>query len=335
MTEAEEVEIVCQDGYRLRGHLWRTDGASRGTVIVNPATAVLAKYYHYYARFLTQNGFDVLTYDYRGIGLSRPERLRGCGFRWSDWGELDFDAAVRFAKSHDPDATLLVVGHSFGGFLPGLAESAVLVDRMLTVGAQYAWWRDYAAHRRVPLFLKWHVVMPVVTAVCGYFPGRRLGWLEDMPSGVANEWSFRKDRMELSHPPRKRDALLRRFAAVTAPILAVTVWDDEYAPPVAVKRGLSYYTSSDRIFIHLDSKDLGHDSVGHFGLFHSRHADGFWQQTLSWLAEGRNPWQAKARPSPRNRSSAIWGEHGIPVEPVHGRTIHHEGNAGPGTPCER
>ncbi|MFC4172534.1 serine aminopeptidase domain-containing protein [Microvirga sp. GCM10011540] len=294
MREPEEVEIACADGYRLRGHLWRTDGSSQGTVIVNPATAVLARYYHYYAGFLAQNGFDALTYDYRGIGLSRPQRLRGCGFRWSDWGELDFDAAVRFAKTHDPDGCLLVVGHSFGGFLPGLAESAVLVDRMLTVGAQYAWWRDYAPHKRVPLFVRWHVFMPVVTALCGYFPGRRLGWLEDMPAGVANEWSFRRARMELNHPPDRRDALLRRFAAVTAPILAVTLSDDEYAPPVAVKRGLSYYKSAERAFVHLDPADLGHSAIGHFGLFHSRHTDGFWKQSLAWLAEGANPWERRS-----------------------------------------
>lgn len=290
MREPDEVEIACEDGYRLRGHLWRAGGASMGTVIVNPATGVLAKYYHYYARFLTENGFDALTYDYRGIGLSRPERLRGCGFRWSDWGELDFNAAVRFAKTHDPDGSLIVVGHSIGGFLPGFAESAVLVDRMLTVGAQYAWWRDYAAHRRAHLFVKWHIAMPLITALCGYFPGRRLGWLEDLPAGVANEWSFRKAQMELSHPLEKREQVLRRFAAVTAPILAVTLTDDEYAPPVAVRRGLQYYTSSDRAFICLTPDDLGYDRIGHFGLFHARHRDDFWKLTLPWLSEGTNPW---------------------------------------------
>ncbi len=57
----------------LAGHLWRaSNGDPIGAVIVNPATGVLARYYHRYARFLAGHGFDVLTYDYRGIGLSRP-----------------------------------------------------------------------------------------------------------------------------------------------------------------------------------------------------------------------------------------------------------------------
>jgi hypothetical protein len=53
---------------------------------------------------------------------------------------------------------------------------------MLTVGAQYAYWRDYAVRRRAQLLLKWHVIMPALTTLCGYFPGRRLGWLEDRPA---------------------------------------------------------------------------------------------------------------------------------------------------------
>jgi predicted alpha/beta hydrolase len=308
MRDPEEIEIACDDGYKLRGHLWRTDGASQGIVIVNPATGVVARYYHYYARFLTENGFDVLTYDYRGIGLSRPERLRGSGIRWRDWGELDFDAVVRFSKSIDPDGSLLVVGHSIGGIVPGLAESSPLVDRMLTVGAQYAYWRNYAPHRRKRLFLKWHIFMPAITALCGYFPGRRLGWLEDLPAGVANEWTFRKARLELCHPPDQRDQVLRRFSAIKAPILAIGVSDDELAPPPAIESGLAYFTSAEQALVSIAPHDLGHERIGHFGLFHARHRDDFWKMTIPWLTEGRHLWRDKGEAA-HERGLALCNEH--------------------------
>jgi predicted alpha/beta hydrolase len=185
--EPEAVSIVCRDGFRLGGHLWRPHRGSSGTIIVNPATGVLARYYRYYAKFLAEQGFAVLTYDYRGIGDSRPARMRGTGFRWRDWGELDFEAAVAWARNRDPQGLLAVVGHSIGGFLPGFAVAAIRVDRFLTVGAQYAYWRDYAAASRARLVLKWHLAMPAITTAFGYFPGRRLGWLEDLPAGVAHE----------------------------------------------------------------------------------------------------------------------------------------------------
>ncbi|MEG9501951.1 MAG: alpha/beta fold hydrolase [Methylorubrum extorquens] len=289
----EAVAIRCRDDYLLHGHLWRTNPRREpvlGTIIVNPATGVLARYYHAYARFLAEHGFDVLTYDYRGIGASRPGTLRACGIRWRDWGELDFDAAVRWTRGRQ-GGPLSVVGHSIGGFLPGFAEAANLVDRFLTVGAQFAYWPDYDAGSRLRMVAKWHLAMPAVTALAGYFPGRRLGWLEDLPAGVAYEWSFRRARMELSYPPGQREAILARFAAVGAPILAVGTTDDEFGTLSAIRRGLGYYTSSPRTQVQLTPAALSATTIiGHFSLFHPSRSGTFWTSALDWLRDGRNPW---------------------------------------------
>jgi predicted alpha/beta hydrolase len=291
--EAEAVRIPCRDGIELGGHVWKAvTRECRGSVLINPATGVAARYYHHYARFLAGHGFTVLTYDYRGIGLSRPDRLRGCGYRWRDWGEKDFDAALAFMAGREgPPA---VVGHSIGGFLPGLSERAPLVSRMLTVGAQYGYWRDYARKDRLRLFLKWHVAMPALTALCGYFPGRRLGWLEDLPAGVATDWAFQQARMELRHPPAERAAALARFEAVRAPVLAIAVSDDPIATPQAIRRGLSYYRNAPVEEVMLTPEDFGRPAIGHFDLFHARHAAGFWLDTLLWLRDGTNPWPGRA-----------------------------------------
>jgi predicted alpha/beta hydrolase len=289
----EAVDIVCRDGLILHGHFWPAPDNAVASVIINPATGVLARYYHYYADFLAGEGFDVLTYDYRGIGLSRPERLRGCGYRWRDWGEQDFDAALRFMDALRPGQPLHVVGHSIGGYLPGLSPRASRIDRMLTMGAQYAYWPDYAARHRLRLFLKWHVAMPALTALFGYFPGKRLGWLEDLPAGVANEWSFRGARMERTHPAGERGDVLQRFAAVKAPILAVTMADDEIGTVAAVRRTLDYYRNAEVTQVLLEPSVYGLDAIGHFSLFHSRHAQGFWRDSVYWLRDGVNPWPEK------------------------------------------
>lgn len=301
--QAKPAPVVfnCADGIELHGDLWGGPGTG-AVVIVNPATGVLARYYHRYAAYLASQGFSVITYDYRGIGRSRPKSLRKTGFRWSDWGTLDFAAVLDFACEMAAGRPVMVVGHSIGGFLPGLAPGFERCSAMLTVGAQFAYWQDYAPHKRLAFFLKWHVAMPLLASLFGYFPGRALGWLEDLPAGVAYEWAFRRAKVERSFPAAQRQPILNRLAAFGGPLQAVTAEDDPYGSPQAVSRSLSYYTRAQKNLIVIAPADLGVSAIGHFDLFHAKHQGRFWTQTAGWLArKGREPLHI-APPSPRGLS---------------------------------
>jgi predicted alpha/beta hydrolase len=284
-----EIDIRCADGVVLTGHHWcaaRPD--VEGIVVINPATGVKANYYHHYARFLSAHGFEVLTFDYRGIGLSRPEKLTRCGWDWRHWGERDVEAVL--ALAHQSSLPVSIVGHSIGGVLPGYAPGAAKVARMLTMGAQYAWWRDYPAHKRRSMYLKWHVLMPALTAMAGYFPGRRLNWLEDLPDGVAYQWGRGGPELEARCDPAKRAEIHERFAKIRAPILAIGVTDDPFGTHAAISRAHRYYSGAALTKVMLAPEDLAAESIGHFDLFHARHAAGFWLDTLLWLRDGINPW---------------------------------------------
>jgi predicted alpha/beta hydrolase len=286
------IEIACADGIVLKGHRWcaaRPD--VEGIVVINSATGVRADYYHHYACFLSAHGFEVITFDYRGIGLSRPERLTRCGWNWRQWGERDVEAAVALALTSRLPVS--VVGHSIGGVLTGYAPSAAKIRRMLTMGAQYAWWRDYPADQRRRMFLKWHLLMPMLTACAGYFPGRRLNWLEDLPDGVAYQWSRGGSELEARLDPDARALIHSRFAAVSAPILAIGVTDDPFGTSAAISRAHGYYVGAEVTKVMLAPGDLALESIGHFDLFHARHAMGFWLDTLLWLRDGVNPWPGR------------------------------------------
>lgn len=284
-VEPRQTTFYCTDGVALGGHLWSRPGAS-AVVVISPATGVLARYYHRYAKFLAEHGLEVITYDYRGIGASRPSDLRSCGYRWSDWGTKDFaavlDAAVKLASGRP----IMVVGHSIGGFLPGLAPGFDRCAAFLSVGGGYAYYRDYAPGSRVVNILKWHAVMPAITAALGYFPGRRLGWLEDLPAGVAFDWAFRPAQIERSFPKTQRREILARLAAFRGPLLAVAATDDPFATPSAIDRALRYYSCAARRVVFVAPSDLGVARIGHFDLFHSKHRNGFWHATLEWLTTG-------------------------------------------------
>jgi predicted alpha/beta hydrolase len=287
--QGEPIEIRCDDDIVLKGHCWRSSAPCReGMVVINPATGVKAAYYHHYARFLAAHGFDAVTFDYRGIGLSRPARLARRGWDWRHWGERDVQAVLALALGQG--LPVLVVGHSIGGVLAGYAPSASKAERIMTVGAQYAWWRDYAPEGRWRMYLKWHLLMPALTAVTGYFPGRRLNWLEDLPDGVAYQWSRGGRDLEDRLEPAGRKEIHDRFAAVEAPILAIGVSDDPFGTREAISRAHRYYANAGLTKVMLNPADFSADRIGHFDLFHARHETGFWLDTLLWLREGINPW---------------------------------------------
>jgi predicted alpha/beta hydrolase len=290
------------DGYTIKGFFWRhreQGGEERPVAIINPATSVRCRYYFRFAAYLFDNGFDVVAYDYRGIGESRPASLRGFQGSWLDWGHLDFDAVLRYAARSFPDQPIHVVAHSVGGFVIGLAPSNHLISRIFTMGAQFAHWRDYATGHRIRMLAKWHLTMPLLTALFGYFPGKRLGWLEDTPKGVVRDWGFSRKRIEdtcrsgtLALENVDRQALVRQFGAVTAPTLAVSVTDDEFGTVAAVERLLSYFGNSPATHLRISPASIAEKEIGHFAFFHSRFEKALWPIPLGWLKSGQLPGDA-------------------------------------------
>ncbi|PSS58124.1 alpha/beta fold hydrolase [Pseudomonas sp. BBP2017] len=275
------------DGYPLGGFCWRhpLPDSTRAVVIINAATSVRCSYYARFAQYLFSHGFDVMTYDYRGIGESRPVSMRHFKASWTDWGALDFEAMLQRAAREFPGQPVDVVGHSFGGCAAGLAPSSAQLRRLVTVGAQFAYWRDYASDSRWRLFGKWHVLMPLLTRLFGYFPGKRLGWLEDTPAGVVKDWSTLTAAYELR--PSGKALVDLPFAQVTAQTLAISLTDDPFGTVAAIERLLGYFRSSPRSHLRIAPGDIDEAQIGHFAFFHSRFQARLWPIALQWLQQGQ------------------------------------------------
>ena len=296
----EPFKEPAADGFLLGGFTWRhaVQDTQRPVVIINAATSVRCRHYSRFADYLFANDFDVITYDYRGIGESRPASLKRLKASWSDWGALDFEAMLKRAQREFPDQPIDVVGHSFGGCAAGLGASGRLIRRLVTVGAQFAYWRDYAPAHRWRMLGKWHVVMPLITMLYGYFPGKRLGWLEDTPAGVVRDWSTPTARYE--RRPSGQDLHIRNFAAVTAKALAISVSDDPYGTIPAIERLLGYFTHASNTHLRIAPEDIGEKEVGHFAFFRSAYQATLWPIALSWLQNGELAPGTPGRTVPRS-----------------------------------
>lgn len=304
LVHATPVFFEAADGFRLHGQLWQPEQVQPHTaMLINPATGVAARYYNRYAAYLASHGYLVLTYDYRGIGASRPASLRGLRATKHDWGALDCEAAIQTLHQKSPALPMMAACHSIGGFALGLAPSATRIERALFVGCQYAYWQDYRWLLRVPMWLNWHLTMPLLTWIFGYFPGKTLRWLEDLPAGVAMEWAtrfhpdFHKRYHRLPHAlsPVPGNELESRMGALKAEILAVADARDPFATLSATRRLLDYFHQCRREFTQIYPRREGLPKLGHFGFFHDRFRESLWRKSLTWFQTGQNPWPNSVR----------------------------------------
>ncbi|UOD49870.1 alpha/beta hydrolase family protein [Orrella daihaiensis] len=297
-ASAQPITFKAADGYVLAGHCWTNHRVQAPVVVINAATSVDSRYYARFARYLYEHGFNVITYDYRGIGGSRHGALKELKAGWLDWGELDFEGALYEVQQRFPGSSIHTVGHSVGGVLVGLAPSNQRLSRVFTMGAQHAYWPDYLLSQRWAMRLRWHGIMPILTRLFGYFPGKRLGWLEDTPAGVVRDWTIASEDFVDTYLPSKGylasrqltasqcEELRGRFAQMTAPTLAFSVTDDPYGTVPAIERLLSNFVGSQTTHLRLSPNDINVQQIGHFGFFHSRFEKTLWPIVLEWLKDG-------------------------------------------------
>ncbi len=273
------VELQAVDGQRLAAH-WhvaapRPGGVARGAVVLAPATGVPQSFYLRFAQWLATQGVDALRFDFRGTAASRPARLRGFVADFSHWA-LDLDAALAFTLAQGAPRVSLI-GHSIGGFLAPVAAHAPQLHRLVLVGAQSAYWRDFPQPQRWPMALMWHGVLPAVTQLVGYFPGRALRLGEDLPRGVAMAWAARPWR-----DPWDVAAFASAYARALPPTHLVAADDDAFATPEAMAR-VARRLSATATQTHTLVTGTGTESrrrIGHFGPFRSACAAQVWPRLL-------------------------------------------------------
>src|SRR5882724_4856850 len=92
--------ITTDDGFAIAGQTHGDAAQCRAGVLLVGAMGVDQRYYGAFAQWLAVQGFFVVTFDYRGMGDSRPPRyrtsLRGFEADVTTWATRDVAAAVDF-----------------------------------------------------------------------------------------------------------------------------------------------------------------------------------------------------------------------------------------------
>lgn len=273
----QEFVVTTADGFPLAvRRLTPPDPVDR--IVLASATGVPQGFYRRFAEYAAARGYDVVTFDYRGIAGSAPSRLAGFRMDYRDWGRLDLAAVIGRVTADGGD--VLLVGHSFGGLALGLLPQPGLVRAAHFFGSGSGWrgWMSRWERARVSLLL--NVVGPLTARAFGYVPGRRLGMGEDLPTDVFRQW-----RRWCGYPgfwfedPAVAEEMTAAFDRVRTPIVAATSVDDPWIVPVARDRFMAHYRRADVVRVDLDPQDYGLRALGHLGYFRDG-AQPLWDEVL-------------------------------------------------------
>jgi predicted alpha/beta hydrolase len=273
--EPEPFPLAARDGRPLGARLFRPPGPARGAALLVNAMGVGQGYYAPLAAWLAGEGFLVATFDYRGVGRSRAGSLREERADVLDWARLDAAAALEALAAEAAGLPLTWVGHSLGGQILPFVDHGRLA-RAVTIATGSGYWRENTPALRRVSWLLWFVAVPLALPLFGYFPGRRLGMVGDLPRGVMAQWRrwcLDPDYLVGVVGPEARAA----FAAVEVPITALSFEDDEYMSWRNTESLHAFYAGTSVRHLRPGREEAG--PVGHFGFFRAGR-EALWRRLL-------------------------------------------------------
>jgi predicted alpha/beta hydrolase len=265
-------------------------------VLIGGAMGVKQDYYAPFAEWLAEQGFAVMTFDYRGMGDSRPSAqatsLRGFDADLFSWAR-DYDSAIDALRGRAPGVPLYLIGHSLGAQLPGLLRNRANIAGLLSVAAGSGYWRDNAPQLKRTVLYFWHALVPLATGLFGYFPGKRLRKVGDLPRGVILQWR-RWCLDPRYHVGAEGAAVREQFEQVRFPVVALSITDDELMTERGTQVLVDCYANAPRRVERIAPADVKVNRIGHFGFFRDQFQSSLWARSVALLQGFNVPQETSA-----------------------------------------
>lgn len=274
-----QTEILrTRDGHNISLRIFQQPGAPSGRVLViGPGAGLAQDFYAPLAEYSAERGLTVVTFDYRGIGQSGNGPLKGNPATLRQWANHDLDAVLRHVHNRFPRQEVVFLGHCISGEMAGIAPASEYIHRLVLVSCALSCWRLWPLRSQFRILLI-KLFAPILSALYGYFPGTKFGFLNDMPAGVAQELSG-----WCNHPNGLFDEFPdHNYRKLCIPMLAYSFSDDWFAPSRAVAALLAHFGAASTRWLHLDPKEIGLPGIGHDGFFDPR-CRVLWDQLLNWI----------------------------------------------------
>lgn len=291
MSEAPKITEInpglkTPDGYALSVTQFVSDPpASKATVVIAPAMGAGQFYYHAFAKWLAARGYRVICFDYRG--LEKAARVHSdMTHNILTWMKQDANTVLEYAREQAGEGELIWMGHSLGCQLLGGMDARHKVDRMVGVATGTGYWLRGDLSLLPKAMLLWFGLVLLLTPLFGYFPGRKLNVVTDLPKGVIwqwRKWCLNRDYVAGAEGPE----IKAQFDALKLPLDILTFSDDELMSRGNSEDLYRLYPLAEGRHNRVKASDFGLKRIGHFGFFKSVHEQSLWPHALKTLFESR------------------------------------------------
>jgi predicted alpha/beta hydrolase len=272
MTEAQSFTFHAADGTPLAGTFFGPSGTVRSAVLIAGGLGIPQRFYAPFGSWLARRGHRVMSFDLRGMGASRQPQhqssLRGLAADMLTWARLDFASAVRHLWERNDGKQIVLVGHSLGMHHAGMtgAEAQGRIRRAVSVAAGSGYWRDWAptSRRLAPLML--HLASPLLTPLFGYFPGKRLRMVGDLPGPAMHQWTrwCRHPEFAWGADPEQ---VLPSLHSARFPIVGFSFTDDTAMTETSTRKLLAAFSAAPSELRVISPADVSMAAIGHVGAF--------------------------------------------------------------------
>lgn len=264
----KRIDILTKDHYSLAAHLFEPQISNQKVLLINSATGVKQQIYFSVAQFFADHGFTVITYDYRGIGLSKPDNMRGFEASMRVWGTTDYKSLTDYIKSNFEDYKKYCLGHSVGALILGMNPDSEIFEEFIFVGTQNAFVGNLRLKTKIEAYLGFGIVQPLFTLLLGYFPASWFGLGESLPSGSAFDWRI------LILNKKSTNNLLEKSAdfskKLRQKVLVIWAEDDAWLTEKGVKSLLeNTYANLRPTYRHIYTSESEKGEIGHVNFFRS------------------------------------------------------------------
>lgn len=253
---------------------------SSKTLIIAPAIGVSRHFYREIASHFFSLSYSVVLFDYYAM-IDHKDIDKRCKLKISDWGRKDLNGVIGYAQKEFPESDLYFLGHSIAGQIFPFAEKSCEIKAAYLIASQNVSNKNWSGIFKLKVMMFWHVLIPFFTTLMGYLPSSVYGGKYDLHKSIAKNWA-ELGKSTLGMLGTEEDGYTR-YKNMNLPVKFLSFSDDQMlAPKKSVEHLYESYGSPFKLHEHINPKEIGVDSIGHFKFFKPKYMH-LWSKIDAWF----------------------------------------------------